>query len=574
MGHSVVRPVTVVAPLRDRFRRRLHAGARARRLPRMPSADAADPADLLEASENDGAPLDLASLLAYAALENPDKLAIVEAGGRSVTWAQLDEEVGRVATGLGAAGILAGYRVMIASSNRIEFVTTYLGALRAQAIAVPVNPRATAHELARLLADCGARMVVADGDTVTTVREAAALLAADSSPIADKVRVVVIGTTLQPGERSYDHLRADSARPVPDLTDPERLAVLLYTSGTSGLPRAAMLTHRALAANVAQVAGVQPPMIHGDDVVLGVLPLFHVYGLNAVLGCVIRQRAKLVLTDRFDPQGTLDLIDDEACSVLPVAPPVFAYWRDVDLAGRLGPVRLMLSGSAPLQPDVIAEFTERTGVPVHQGYGLTEAAPVVTSTLRSRDLPRPGSVGATLEGIDLRLVDDSGAVVLGDDPGEIQIRGANLFSGYWPDGVDGPDADGWWSTGDVAFLDTHGDVFLVDRVKELIIVSGFNVYPVEVEDVISEVEGVRAVAVIGAENETTGEAVVAYVVAPDIDAAELEESVRAHCTIRLARFKVPSRIEVVDELPHTVTGKVQKGRLRGIERRRTLGILE
>lgn len=523
---------------------------------------------------DDPAPLDLPALLALAARENPDKLAVVEAGGRSVTWAALDDEVGRVATGLGAAGVLAGHRVLLVSGNRIEFVTTYLGVLRAQAVAVPVNPRSTAHELARLMDDCGARMVVVDGDAVTTVREAAALLDADSSPVAERVRVVVIGSTLLPGERSYDHLRADTARPVPPLTDPERLAVLLYTSGTSGLPRGAMLTHRALAANVAQVAAVHPPMIHGDDVVLGVLPLFHVYGLNAVLGCVVRQRAKLVLTDRFDPQGTLDLVDDEACSVVPVAPPVFAHWRDVDLEGRLGPVRLVLSGSAPLAADVVTAFVERTGVPVHQGYGLTEAAPVVTTTLRSEQPAAPGSVGAALDGIELRLVDDGGAVVVGDDPGEIQLRGANLFSGYWPDGADGPGADGWWSTGDVGFLDERGDVFLVDRVKELVIVSGFNVYPSEVEDVVAEVDGVRAVAVIGVADEQTGEAVVAYVVAPGAEPVALEEAVRAHCASRLARFKVPARIEVVAELPHTVTGKVQKGRLRGIERRRALGILE
>ena len=201
-------------------------------------------------------------------------------------------------------------------------------------------------------------------------------------------RVVVVGTTLLPGERSYDHLRADAARPAPPLQDPEKLAALLYTSGTSGLPRAAMLTHRALLANIEQVAQVEPPMMHGDDVVLGVLPLFHVYGLNAVLGGVLRHRAKLVLVERFDPQETLAIIDDEACSVVPVAPPVFAYWRsEPDLKERLGPVRLMLSGSAPLSPEVVREFTDRTGVPVHQGYGLTEASPVVTSTLCSDGLP-------------------------------------------------------------------------------------------------------------------------------------------------------------------------------------------
>ncbi|WP_139982768.1 class I adenylate-forming enzyme family protein [Nocardioides litoris] len=531
-----------------------------------------------------------AALVTSAAAEHPDKLAIVEAGGRSLTWAALDDEVARVATGLGAAGVLAGYRVVLVLGNRLEFVTTYLGTLRAQAVAVPLNPVSSAREVARVLADCGARVVVADVDTVTLVREAvagvdAALAGApgtldDDFPaeVRDRLvrpRVVVVGATLQPGERSYDHLRADTARPAPPLQDPERVAALLYTSGTTGLPRAAMISHRALAANIEQVAEVEPPMVHGDDVVLGVLPLFHVYGLNAVLGTVLRSRAKLVLAERFDPQGTLDLVDDEACSVLPVAPAVFAHWREVDLDGRLGPVRLVLSGSAPVGPEVTAAFTARTGVPVHQGYGLTEAAPVVTSTLCSAD-PAPGSVGAPLDGIELRLVEETGRVVPhgSDDPGEIQLRGPNLFSGYWPDGADGPDAEGWWSTGDVGFVDASGDVFLVDRVKELVIVSGFNVYPVEVERVAAEVEGVADVAVIGVPDEETGEAVVAYVVAPGRGVEATAEAVRAACERSLARFKVPARIEVVTTLPHGTTGKVQKGRLRGLERRRALGLLE
>ncbi|WP_346386271.1 AMP-binding protein [Nocardioides sp.] len=530
---------------------------------------------------------DVADLVEAAAAESPDKLAIVEAGGRSLTWSQLDDEVGRIATGLGAAGIVAGYRVMVAMGNRIEFVTTYLGVLRAQAVAVPVNPRATPGELARMVADSGSRMVVTDVDTVRAVREAVAILARaldgededgglepELVERAVQPRVVVVGGTLLPGERSYDHLRADKARFVPPLQDPEKLAALLYTSGTSGRPRAAMLTHRALLANIAQVARVDPRMIHGDDVVLGVLPLFHVYGLNAVLGGVIRHRAKLVLVDRFDPQGTLDLIEDEACSVIPVAPPVFAYWRGEEhLKDRLGPVRLILSGSAPLSPELVDEFTQATQIPVHQGYGLTEASPVVTSTLISQKL-QAGSVGAALPGIGLRLVDEAGRAPEGEDPGEIQISGANLFSGYWPDGTGGPDADGWWSTGDVGFLDATGDLFLVDRLKELVIVSGFNVYPVEVEEVIREVDGVVEAAVIGVEDPVTGEAVVAYVRTTGSDPGAVEAAVRAHCEQRLARFKRPSRVEIVDQLPLTVTGKVQKGRLRGMERRRALGLLE
>ena len=506
---------------------------------------------------------DVADLVARAAEESPDRIAVVEAGGRSLTWGELEDEVARLATGLGAVGIVAGHRVMVVLGNRTEFIATWLGVLRTQAVAVPVNPTSSPGELARMLADSGSRLVVADESTLGAVREAVGQLE-QGAP-----RVVVVDGTTGPGELAYADLLAPRARAVPPLLDPDKLAALLYTSGTSGRPRAAMLSHRALLANVEQVAAIEPAMVTGDDVVLGVLPLFHVYGLNAVLGVVMRHRARLVLAPRFDPEGTLDLIEDQACSVLPIAPPVFAYWRDVDgLRERLGPVRLVLSGSAPLTPEVAREFAARTGVAVHQGYGLTEAAPVVTSTLCSESV-QPASVGAALPGIELRLVDDAGRVPEGEDAGQIQVRGANLFSGYWPDGAEGPDAEGWWSTGDVGFLDATGDLFLVDRVKELVIVSGFNVYPVEVEDVIREVPGVSEAAVIGVADDETGEAVVAYVVG-----SATVEAVREHCERRLARFKRPGRIEVVPELPVGVTGKVQKGRLRTYERRRASGLLE
>lgn len=527
---------------------------------------------------------DVSSLVAEAALDRPDMLAVVESGGRSVTWRELEDEVARVATGLGATGVVAGQRVLISLGNRIEFVTAYLGVLRAQVVAVPVNPRATEGELARMIADSGARIVVAGPETIATVRAAVRLLraalAGESDELDDALlegahdpRVYVVATPPENDEQAYDALRAAAAVPVPPLPDPEKLACLLYTSGTSGRPRAAMLTHRALIANIDQAAEVRPPMIHGDDVVLGVLPLFHVYGLNAVLGGVLRHRAKLVLAERFEPQATLDLIDDEAISVVPVAPPVFAHWLPVEhLRERLGPVRLMLSGSAPLSAELIARFVEATGIRVHQGYGLTEAAPIVTSTLCSVEV-QDGSVGAALPGIEIKLLDEVGQSPEGDDPGEIWVRGANMFSGYWPDGDSGPDQDGWWGTGDVGFLDASGDLFLVDRLKELVIVSGFNVYPSEVEDVIREVDGVAQAAVIGVADAATGEAVVAYVV-PTGDRSGVADAVRDHCDARLARFKQPSRVEVVEELPLTVTGKVQKGRLRGLERRRALGLLE
>jgi long-chain acyl-CoA synthetase len=529
----------------------------------------------------------LADLLKRAAESNPDKVALVEADtGRRVTWSELDAEVDRVVRGLDALGLVAGYRVVIAVGNRVEFVAGYLGVVRARMVAVPVNPRSVTGELVRMIADCGARLVIADPATVTVVRAAVtglqdALEGADEELRSRTTipRVVVVAAPTVPGETSYDEMTASQGggTDLPSSQDPEALAVLLYTSGTSGRPRAAMLSHRALLSNIEQAATVRPPMVTGDDVVLGVLPLFHVYGLNAVLGQTIRQGSRLVLVDGFDVEGSLDIVEDEAVSVVPVAPPVFAYWMSVaDLKNRLSGVRLVLSGSAPLSPELVESFTDRTGVPVHQGYGLTEGAPVITSTLCS-GRAKAGSVGSALPGILIRLIDEDGREPEGEDPGEILIAGGNLFSGYWPDGTDGPDADGWYPTGDVGFLDGDGDLFLVDRLKELVIVSGFNVYPSEVEEVIGELDGVLEAAVIGAEDEQTGEAVIAYVKqlpGSSFSEEELVETIREHCAHRLARFKQPSAIHVVTELPHTVTGKVAKGRLRATQRRRNLGLLE
>ncbi|HET8560167.1 MAG TPA: class I adenylate-forming enzyme family protein [Marmoricola sp.] len=527
----------------------------------------------------------LAELLAAAAAAEPGKTALSEAStGRSITWSGLDDLASRVAQGLSARGLVAGYRVLIAVTNRIEFVATYLGVLRGGMVAVPVNPRAVTGELLRMLVDSGARLVVVDETTADVARAAVAGLgeAIAAGPVAGvdasgavgsegahlghaPPRVVTVGTPAQRGEQSFEELVAGEPRPTPVRADAEALAVLLYTSGTSGTPRAAMLSHRALLANIEQVAAVVPPMIIGRDVVLGVLPLFHVYGLNAVLGQVLRQHARLVLVDGFDPEGVLDLIEDEAVSVVPVAPAAFVRWRDVpSLAERMGPVRLVLSGSAPLAPELVEAFTEATGIAVHQGYGLTEASPVVTSTLCSSH-PTARSVGAALPGIRLRLVDDRGREPEPGDSGEILLSGDNLFSGYWPDGVDGPDPDGWFATGDVGYLDSDGDLYLVDRLKELVIVSGFNVYPSEVEEVIAEVEGVAEAAVIGVDDEETGEAVAAYVKparGAGTEAAALVDAVRQHCAERLARFKQPRIVEVVEDFPHSVTGKVQKGELR------------
>ena len=437
-----------------------------------------------------------------------------------------------------------------------------------------------------MIADSGARLVVADSAAVAEVRAAGVLvreaLAGSRDVLDDDVvararepRLVVVGSDPQSAdELAFDVLRASEARPLLTRPDPETLACLLYTGSTVDLPRAAMLTHRALLANIEQTAAVRPAMIAPGDVVLGVLPLFHVYGLNAVLGSVLRHGATLVLVDHFDPRGTLDVVAEHGVTVVPVAPAVFPHWLALDdLATAMAGVRLVASGSAPLARAVMEEFTSRTGVPVHQGYGLTEAAPVVTSTLASAE-PGPGSLGSALPGVGLRLVDDHGLEPEAGDPGEVEVRGANLFSGYWPDGADAPGPEGWWATGDVGYLDDGGDLFLVDRAAEVVLVAGFSVYPREVEAVIGQVPGVLEAAVIGVPDEATGHSVVAYVRAPDAEAAAVVEAVRARCDEALAAFKRPTRVEVVDQLPTTLAGRVRKGELRQLERRRALGLLE
>ncbi|GAA1909572.1 class I adenylate-forming enzyme family protein [Nocardioides marmoribigeumensis] len=530
----------------------------------------------------------LADLLSRASATSPDTVALVGVEGPdrevSLTWRELDDLASRLASGLERLGLVAGNRVALATANRVEFVALYFAVLRARLVAVPVNPRSATGELLRVVSDSGARLLVVDASTAESGRSVVsgvqeALAASPERPPTSTLRaaprLLVLDVPVREGEAAYADLESGEPTVLPESVDPEALAVLLYTSGASGRPRAAMLTHRALLANVEQVARIEPAMVGPDDVLYGVLPLFHVYGLNAVLGAVVRQAARLVVVDGFDAERSLEQVQRHGVTIVPIAPAVLAYWRTVeDLRARLSGVRMLLSGSAPLAPELVEEFVDRTGVAVHQGYGLTEAAPVVTSTIGSPRVKR-GSVGVAIPGVSLRLVDETGRAPEGEDPGEIWVSGDNLFSGYWPDRAEAP-VEGWLATGDVGFLDGDGDLFLVDRLKELVIVSGFNVYPSEVEDVIEEVEGVREVAVVGVPDERTGEAVVAYVrpVDPAADPDQVRAAVEEACARRLARFKQPTRVEVVEALPRTVTGKVAKGRLRATLRRERLGLIE
>ena len=509
----------------------------------------------------------LSALLRDRASEAADAPALVEAGtgsdigGPTRTWGQVDADVDALARGLSSLGLVAGQRVALALANGIGFVTTYLAVLRTGLVAVPLNPGSPVNEIERMLADSGAKVAIGDATTVAALRTALG---------AGPVDLVVQGAPLRPGEIGFDDLGRRGTGTVVTPADAERLAVLLYTSGTSGRPRGVMLSHRALLANIRQVAALDPPAMTADDVVLGLLPLSHVYGLNGVLGQVLACGARLVLVPRFEPDETLRLVAEHGVTNLPVAPAVVAAWAGrPGLAAAFERVRLVVCGAGPLDPDVATRVTAATGVRVEQGYGLTETAPVVASTLASAALaggaPRAADcVGAPVPGVDVRVVDLHGDQVSGTDPGEIRVRGQNLFSGYWPDGAGGPDAEGWWSTGDLAVVDPHGDLVLVDRLRELVIVSGFTVYPSEVEAVIADLPEVAEVAVVGAPDDATGGTVHAFVVSADpaVSAAELADRVRRHCGRRLARFKQPSEVSVVPDLPHSATGKVAKGRLR------------
>ncbi|MEU7793413.1 AMP-binding protein [Micromonospora tulbaghiae] len=524
-----------------------------------------DSATVQDAAES-SAP-NLADRLRDAAAQRGDRAAL-HWRDRTLTWSELDDAVTATARALladapPADGTGHPPRAAIAFGNTPDFVVTYLAALRAGLVAVPVNPTLTARELRHVLADSGAAVLVGAPEVTARVdaAELPALRAVHTAP-------PVAGDD-PPG--GYPARSGDD------------LAVLLYTSGTEGRPKGAMLSHRALAANHDQVDRIEPPVVGPDDVVLLALPLFHAYGLNSVLGAVVRHGATGVLVDEPGPAGALDEIARHRVTVLVGVPSMFLTWAEAarDPAAALASVRVAVCGAAPLPLAAGARFTELTGHPVHVGYGLTETAPVLTSTLVGGE-PKPGSIGRPLPGVGLRLTGSDGVELWrdgvpadapdedemdlsdepgGTDPGQIVVRGPNLFAGYWPDGRGGPDPDGWWATGDMAYADADGDLFLVDRLGELILVNGFNVYPHEVELVLQAHPGVAESAVLGVPHPRTGETVRAYVVraaGPPVTAEEL----LAHCARNLARFKCPTAVEFVDSLPYSAIGKVRKTELR------------
>lgn len=505
--------------------------------------------------------MNVASSLAQTAARVPDRPALVFRG-RPVTYAELDDAAGRAGTALAEHGVGPGDRVALLLGNVPEFAYALYGTWWAGAVPVPLNVMLTPEEVGYILADAGARAVIAEMaylPTVLAVRDRLADL---------ETILVVAGPPVPAGTVSFEQAMEGVEPGEPQPKAPEELALVQYTSGTTADPKGAMLTHGNLAANLEQMAGVESMRIRSDDVVLIVLPLFHIYALNVILGMVVREGATAVLVERFDPAETLGLVQRHGVTLLPGAPPMFVAWLALGEERReaFSSVRMAVSGAAPLPVEVFQRFRQRFGVTIWDSYGLTEAGPAVTTSAAAKEA-KAGSIGVPLPGLEVRLVDEYGEDAEEGDPGEIVVRGPNVFTGYWQ--KDGASAEAflegeWLRTGDVAYRDEDGHLFLVDRKKDLVIVSGFNVFPHEVEDALLRDEAVAEAAVVGVPDPRTGEAVKAFVVAAPgttIDPEALRESTGRY----LARFKTPRDIEVVASLPRLATGKVLRRALRGEE---------
>jgi long-chain acyl-CoA synthetase len=488
---------------------------------------------------------------------HPDDAVALVSRGKETTYGQLREQVAKYRGGLTALGLEPGDRIGIACGNNWYFVVTYLAALGAGLVTVPLNPNAPTPELERELAAIGARA------NVLTPAAKAAVAGIDRSAVPTLEFVIATAGVEIDGSLLLDDVLEGEPTPVVD-RGPDDIAALIFTSGTAGSPRAAMLTHGNLLSNLEQIQGHTGRHQQADDVSFGVLPMFHIFGLNVVLGLTLYTGSKVVLIERFDPSSGLEAIERHEITIISGAPPMWAAWASLPGISPTAfrSVRIATSGAAKLAVEVAQLIEDRFGLHLNEGYGLTEASPVVT-TAGGTNAPF-GSIGTPVPGLEIRLVDADGEDVLVGDAGEIWVRGPNVFAGYWNDPAATAGAlnpDGYLRTGDIAVVNDDGYLFLVDRAKDLIIVSGFNVYPAEVEEVLIEHPAIDAVAVVGVAHPYSGEAVKAYVVLTDGVSADEDDIIR-WCGDRLARYKCPEKIMFVDELPKGAGGKVLRRALR------------
>ncbi|QEW03360.1 long-chain-fatty-acid--CoA ligase [Microbacterium lushaniae] len=542
----------------------------------------------------DGVPADLdpvsgslVDIVAASARDYPDAPAL-EFFGRTTSYRELEQQISRAAEGLRARGVRAGDPVAIVLPNCPQHIIAFYAVLRLGAVVVEHNPLYTPRELRKQFEDHGAAHAIVWSKVVGAVQAFPDDVRVDTLVVVDLTRAMPLRTRAAlrlpiararesraalhekvTGTATWeDLLRAEplpTTYPRPGTDD---LAIIQYTSGTTGTPKGAALTHRNLLANAAQARAWVPAIRRGDGcVVYAVLPMFHAYGLTLCLTFAMSMGARLVLFPKFDPDLVLAVTKKRPATFLPLVPPIaerlLAASREkgISLAGT----GIAISGAMALPHDLVVPFEEATGGYLVEGYGLSECSPVLMANPVA-DNRVPGTVGLPLPGTECRVVDpdDPRTDVPAGERGELVVRGPQVFGGYYgkPEDTEAVFVDGWFRTGDIVTIDEAGFVRIVDRIKELIITGGFNVAPTEVENVIRQHPQVADVAVVGLPSDRSGEEVVAAVVLDDTDDDVDVEAIRTFARSILTPYKVPRRIFVVDELPRSLIGKVQRRQVR------------
>lgn len=485
----------------------------------------------------------LALNLTETASRIPDRTAAI-AEDHALTYAELDAASARFATFLDREGVGTDDRVGVMLPNVPAAVIAYYGIWRRGAIAVPMNPLMQAREVAFYLSNTGAAAMVGPPDFAAAATEGAETAGAKCWLVDDAGMAQLIDGLSGFGP-PVQRQQADTA-------------VVLHTSGTTGTPKGAELTHGSLGSNLAVITGELLGLTDAD-VVLACLPLFHVFGMTCAMNAAIVAGAGLSLVARFHPAQAIERIRRDGVTVLEAVPTM--YTALLSVADQFPPaatatLRACVSGGAALPVAVLEEFEKTFDAVILEGYGLSETSPVATFNHPGAQR-RPGSIGTPVEGVSLRLVDDEGNEVPTGRPGEIHIKGPNVMKGYWnlPEATAASIKDGWFATGDIAMVDDDGFYYVVDRKKDLIIRGGYNVYPREVEEAIYEHPDVEAVAVVGIPHESLGEEIGAAVVRKaggSVGADDLRRFVKG----RVAAYKYPRRIWFVDSLPTGPTGKL------------------
>jgi long-chain acyl-CoA synthetase len=501
----------------------------------------------------------LATMLRESRRKDPDKV-LCHIGDLSFSYAQVDQISGRVAASLRALGLGPGETVAVQLPNLPQFLFAYFGILKAGLTMMPLNPLLKAPEVEYHLEDSEARLLITFESYAAEAYKGA--LAAGAVPT---YVVNLPGSQARPdGTRWFDELYAGEDTGDLEPRSSDDVAVLLYTSGTTGKPKGAMLTHFQLFMNC--TIGGELFGFEEDDVSLAVLPLFHVFGLSSVLNVAVRYGGTLVLVPRFDLEEVLDAMEKHGVSVFSGVPTMYVALLQADTSGRdLSRLSRCVSGGASIPGSVIQGFEAKfPGTVILEGYGLSETASTATFNVNAEQR-KVMSIGRPIWGVEARVVDADGHDLPPgpDHVGEILLRGHNVMKGYHgkPEATAEAMRGGWFHTGDLAYADEDGYLFIVDRTKDLIIRGGFNVYPREVEEVLYAHPAVAEAAVIGRPDERLGEEVIAVVGLRPGAAATPEELIE-YCRERIAAYKYPREIRLVDELPKGPTGKILKKELR------------